>query len=76
MDVRLDKIMIKPQDFKLCKTCGDISWYKNTMCRDCGSNEFKSNGEGIVDWAKMEYEFWEKVEGYSEDEADDVIIEV
>ena len=76
MDKKLNHIMMNPNDFRLCKYCGKINWFENDGCRDCGKAEFRKLGEGIVAWCKAEYDFWEKIEGLTEEEADAILLEV
>ena len=75
MEVTLDKILCKPDDFKMCVECGAVNWYENDKCHDCQSNKFNDNADRVTEWAKKEYEFWEN-EGYDEEEIDNILYEV
>lgn len=76
MESELARIWGKISDYKLC-SCGQINWYENEECRNCGSkNELTDNRQAILEWIEKEYEFWIKTEGYTEDEADEICYEV
>ena len=76
MHTLLSVIACKTSDFKVCKECGCINWYENEECHNCGGSKFDESKEAVERWVKFEYEFWIKTEGYTEAEADDVLIDV
>jgi len=47
MQHNVDSILTKPDDYKLCKSCGVINWYENKQCHACKSFIFKPIGMGI-----------------------------
>ena len=75
-EVTLDTLVMKPSDFKVCEKCGKINWYENEDCIECGENKFNDSKVAVMKWAKDEYDYWMNVEGYTEEEADNVYIEV
>lgn len=78
MEVDLMNIAQKPNDFKICKHCNAINWYENESCcnTDCNLKSFKDLGEDVIDSYKKELNFFMSECGYTEDEADDYLIEV
>ena len=75
MEFRLDYMFMKPSDFKICKSCGEVNWYENESCKECGSERFDDSEKAVRKWVDCEYEYWKKIEGYSEEEADSVLVE-
>ena len=84
MYIQLVKIFHKRSDYRICPECGAINWHENDVCRDCESlipivqtaEELDEEITKVDDWVRAEYEFWEKEEGYTEKEADNVLCEV
>ena len=76
MQHELEKIVMKPSDYKVCK-CGSINWYENDVCvsTDCVEDQFDVSEEAVQKWIDNEYRFW-KEEGYSEEEVDLILIEI
>jgi len=76
MEHELARIFQKPNDYKLCNKCNRLNWYENDCCIECGSDDFKECGDGVEKWVNDEYEYWISTEGYSEEEADNVFVEI
>lgn len=76
MEVNYSKILSKPSDFKICKTCGKINWYENDRCINCKGKEFNDNKNIVIKYVESDIEFYEE-EGYTEDEIlDNIYCEV
>lgn len=43
MHHRIDRVLSKPDDYKICRACGNINWYENNFCKenDCVGTKFK-----------------------------------
>jgi RNA polymerase subunit RPABC4/transcription elongation factor Spt4 len=76
MDRTLADILGKPSDFKVCKKCGRINWYENEKCIGCNSKKFDKNTEVVIEAVEKEYDYWINIEKYTEEEANDVVVEV
>ena len=76
MESQLAVIFGKESDYKLCKGCNRLNWYENEECIECYKTEFKEVGKDIRKWIDDEYKFWVEEEKYSEEDADDVLVEV
>lgn len=76
MEATLEKILGKPSDFKLCKSCKAINWYENEECRECHKKRFNWNVKLIEKWVDYEFKFWIETEGYSENEADNILYDI
>jgi len=76
IETRLDNIVMKPSDFKVCKKCGRLNWYESGCCFDCGNEKFNNSKKAVLSWAVNEYEYWQEIEDYTEQEADAILIEV
>lgn len=76
MEVRYDYIFVKPSDFKVCKECNRINWYKNDHCIECGSEKFDNEERKVREAIEREYDFYEQEEGYTEEEIDAILTEV
>ena len=72
METTYSKILSKMSDYKICCRCGCANWYENKVCHNCLNREFK---EMDFKWIDEEYEFY-KSEGYSENEIDNLKINV
>lgn len=55
----LNKIASKSNDYIICNSCKSLNWYENE--------------DAVYSWIKNEYEYWIE-EGYTEEEADNLII--
>ena len=75
IEVDINGIETKPSDFKICKKCGALNWYENEECKDCDSEEFDTSTEAVLNWVEDEVEFWVKEEGYTEEQAYNVLVE-
>jgi len=73
MEVTLWQIQVKKSDFKICKECGCFNWYENEECHNCFSRKFRKVTQKDI---KNELKFWIEQEGYSEEQAENVLIEV
>ena len=76
MTHELGKMVGKPHDYKLCSHCNRINWYENEVCIDCSCSSFKENGSSVEKYIQNEYDFYTQEEGYTEAEADNVLIDV
>jgi RNA polymerase subunit RPABC4/transcription elongation factor Spt4 len=76
MERRLVDILQKLNDFKVCKKCGRINWYENENCIECSSDEFDKSREAVRVAIENEYNYWINIEKYTEEEADNVIVDV
>ncbi|RLJ70704.1 hypothetical protein BCF55_0985 [Hydrogenivirga caldilitoris] len=76
MKVTLDKIASQPSDYKICKECGYINFYENEVCVMCQGDEFDESEESVIRWVDNEYQYRIETEGYTEREADNVVVEV
>lgn len=57
----LNKMYVKPGDYKVCWECEALNWYENVDCIACGCTDFK-NDERTVKLAVMrEIEFREEL---------------
>lgn len=74
MERQLGDIEGKLSDYKVCEKCGAINWYENEECV-CNHTKFNNSENAIIEWLELEYKFWED-EGYSEDEADNILVDV
>ena len=72
----LNKIASKSNDYIICNSCKSLNWYENEFCNDCNNKlePVDENEDAVYSWIKNEYEYWTKEEGYTEKEADNVII--
>jgi len=43
MRVTIGYLVAKPEDFKLCLSCGCINWYENEVCHSCQGTRFTKN---------------------------------
>jgi len=77
MEHTLGKIIVKAGDYKICKECNLINWYENETCHNCNTKDFTEimSKELMEQFAEKEYRFW-KAEGYTEEEADEMIVEI
>jgi ribosomal protein L40E len=72
----LQRISQKISDYKVCEHCNHLNWYENNECCICQNKTF-SEKESDVDFAvKQEYKFWVNEEKYTEEQADNIDIEV
>jgi ribosomal protein L40E len=76
MEHRLEAIVMKPSDYKICDKCGIINWYENEACWHCGSTEFNDDRDEVFKYMDDEYKYWIEEEGCSEEEADMVCVTV
>jgi uncharacterized protein with PIN domain len=76
MDRTLADILGKPSDFKVCEKCGRINWYENEKCIECNSEKFDESEKAVIKAVKQEYNYWINIEKYTEEEADNVIVDV
>jgi len=49
MHVTIAHLSNKPNDFKICLTCGCFNWYENKMCHSCSSTKFRDATQKDVD---------------------------
>ena len=71
----LAKIFGKPNDYKLCSECGYLNWYENQYCVQCPSDEFDNKSDHVQMYITDDYKFYES-EGYTEEEIDNILLEV
>jgi hypothetical protein len=85
MEHELSKIVGKPNDYFFCEKCRHLNWYENEECVGCGwKTPFEKKvlcgnsleADSFEQWVKNEYDFWIIQEGYSEEEADEVRVEI
>lgn len=76
MEVRHDYIYSKPGDFKVCRHCNRINWYENEICIECGETGFVKDEKKVKRRIEDEYKFYKDVEGYTEEEIDEMFTEV
>jgi hypothetical protein len=48
-EVRLEQIMERPTDFKICKECGRLLFYDRKRCIWCGCEEFDEDFDTVLD---------------------------
>jgi len=79
MEVELSSISMKMSDFRVCEDCGSFNFYENDVCSRC----FSENEDGKAHFREVtdedisnEYNFWIDEEGYTEEEADNLLVEV
>lgn len=55
---RVDRILTKPDDYKICRACGNINWYENDVCKElgCSSTKFKPLGKRFLKNLDQEYD--------------------
>jgi predicted amidophosphoribosyltransferase len=58
MEVRLDQILLKPSDFKICKECGRVLFYDRECCIWCGCEEFDEDRTSVLDFYEKEVKWW------------------
>ena len=78
METDLQGIQQKPSDYKVCRFCNYLNWYENEECYNCQDKDkkFRYNEKDVLDTIESELDFWIKEEGYTEREADNVMIDV
>lgn len=74
MESQLGDIECKLSDYKICKKCGAINWYKNEKCV-CNHTKFNESEDAVIEWLELEYKFWED-DGYTRADADMIYIDV
>ncbi len=70
MEHTLEKIISKPSDYLMCKSCGHINWYENKECVQCGDkikHKKTVTKAEMEEWADEEEDFW-KQQGYELEE--------
>lgn len=75
MEKEIGAIVGKPNDYKICKDCGAISFYEAEECHNCGHKDFKEREIDVLKYIDAEYAFY-KEEGSSEQEIDVTEIQV
>lgn len=76
MEAQLSTIFGKPSDYKVCQECKHLNWYENDTCCRCDSTGFDADEDIVNTRIDSEYDFWITEELCSEEEADNIIIEV
>ena len=75
-EVSYIEILSKPSDFKICDKCGRINWYENEVCIDCGNDDFRDDQKEVEIAVDKEIFFYTESEGYTEEQAENIIVEV
>ena len=72
----LQRIIQKPSDFKVCNYCNHLNWYENEECCSCQETDFINTEGNVIFCIEREYKYWIEEEFYTEEEADNVQIDV
>ena len=75
METDLQRIQQKPNDYKVCLECGSLNFYENEHCVKCEHKIFDDTERLVTDAILDEYTQYEDL-GYSEEEADNIYIDV
>lgn len=75
MEMNLERINQKPHDYKICLECGKLNWYENENCVGCNHSGFDETERLVNDSITDEYKFYNS-EGYTEEEIDNIYIDV
>ena len=69
---------MKPSDLKVCVECRNLNWYSNEECvnADCECVTFDSGVDVVRARIREDYTFYMEEEGMTEEEVDDILIEV
>jgi hypothetical protein len=67
-----------PSDLKVCKDCNCLNWHENESCinPDCTSSSFDESEGAVSLWHQKERGFYVEEEGYSEEEFNELFVEV
>jgi hypothetical protein len=79
METVLIKIVQKPTDYKVCNQCKQINWYENECCKnmECAvHNDYDETADAVQDWIKDEYGFYMEEEFMSEEEVDNILVDI
>lgn len=76
MQHSLAKMYGKPNDYRICDSCGTANWYENEGCVDgCVDSNLLDDEQGVIAFIENDYRYW-KDSGLTEDEADEIRIDV
>lgn len=83
MKTTISKILGKPSDYVICTSCNKLNWYENDNC-ECGDKvivpdtpvDKVANSLQVLKWIESEYEFYMKEYGYTEDDCDNINIQI
>ena len=68
MEVTLAHLISKPEDFKVCEECGEISWHEVKECPFCGSKRLRPmTEEDAREWEEWMREVAEQGEHICEE---------
>lgn len=57
METQLSNLLVKPNDYKLCRSCGVVNWYENEFCHFCEHEKFQEIGDNVQEYYKEEIDF-------------------
>ena len=76
MEHQLAKIFGKQSDYKICNDCEQINWYENETCHECCSEDLVYDKDLVAEWIDAEYTYWMEEQDWSEEEADNLLVEI
>jgi len=76
MEATLEDIASNPIDYKICKKCGHFAWYENDTCPNCMAHEFDNDSKKVEKKAIALIDSYIEEDGYTEDEALGIIIDI
>jgi len=76
MDTTMAQMFGKPNDYKQCKSCRHPNWYENESCVECRGTKFRAPGVGITKWLEEDYEYYMEEKGYTEQEVDNILVDI
>jgi hypothetical protein len=71
----LGRIRDKPTDYKLCKECYSVNWYKNEFCVNCNSEEFDEEAD-VREYIQEDIDYYISEEEFNEENAENLEVEV
>lgn len=72
MKTTIEKIIGKPNDYRICADCGSLNWYENEECHICEHTVLLEDINKVIQWVQDEIEFYMNDFEYTEDECDNV----
>jgi len=56
---RIERIVGKPGDYKVCLNCGYVNWYERVACISCDRRRFRRTSKGELKRLFWDWEDWE-----------------
>lgn len=76
METTYAQMFGKKNDYKQCRECFRPNWYDNEYCIECGNTTFATRGMGIHSWIEQDYKYYMQEENYTEEEVDNIVIDI